>query len=284
MMRRTALAGLALSALTACSGAGQPEIAGEPEVAEGAVTETALPSDLSAMLVIRATRRLQQGDTVYVDLGRTGDGGQVEYWRRDGRSGSISLEHLGPADEGRMVVAREELNVRRCRSTGCSVAGFLVRGQVVDVRDFAGRWYRVVIDGEAAGYVLAEDLHLPLVSQIEFLQGVAAKTGAYYDENLKDLKAGSDPVFSGYDLKFDDEVLDFEFYTGFTSGPALVTLCTAMRGIADFVRGTMAATPTQLFPAYSVGVYFIPPDAPVADHLMVAGLTGEDGVYCMVPD
>jgi hypothetical protein len=283
-MRRTAPAGLVLSVLTACSGAGQPEIAGNPEVAEAAATGTALPPGLSAMLVISATPRLQQGDTVYVDLTSAGDGGQVEYRRREGRSGSIPLEQLGTAGEGPMVVAAERTDVRRCRSTGCSVAGFLVRGQVVDVRDFAGRWYRVIIDGEAAGYVLAEDLKLPLVSQIEFLHAVAAKTAAYYEENLKDLRAGSDRVFSGYDLSFDEEVLDFEFYTDFTSGPALTTLCTAMRGIADFVRETMLATPARLFPGYSAGIYFVPPKAAAAEQLMVAGLTGEDGVYCMGPD
>jgi hypothetical protein len=91
-------------------------------------------------------------------------------------------------------------------------------------------------------------------------------------------------VFSGYDLTFDEDVLNFEFYTSFRGGPALSTLCMAMRGIAEFVRSTMAATPAQLFPAYSAGIYFTPTDAPAADDVMVAGLTGEDGVYCMTPN
>ena len=150
-----------------------------------------------------------------------------------GRSGQISLDALGPANEGTMVVTAARSDVRRCRSTGCSIVGYLERGQVVDVHDFAGRWYRVAVDGEAAGYVLAEHLQLPLVSQIEFLGVIAERTATFYAGNLKGLTARSEPVFSGYELEFEADVLDFEFYTPFRDGSALSAICDAMRGIAD---------------------------------------------------
>ncbi len=60
-------------------------------------------------------------------------------------------------------------------------------------------------------------------------------------------------------------MLSFEFYTPFSDGPVL-------------------QAPSEYFPAYSAGVYFDAPDTPASDDVMVAGLSGGGGVYCMSPD
>jgi hypothetical protein len=236
------------------------------------------------MLVLRPVREFQPGDTVQVDMASLSGKNQVALYAGGVRSGEIALAVLGPLNDGAMVVTALRSDVRRCRSSGCSLVGYLERGQVVDVRDFAGRWYRVAVDGEAAGYVLAEHLQLPVVSQIGFLGTIAEKTASYYAGNLKGHTAGSAPLFSGYDVELEGDVLDFEFYTPFSAGPALGTICDAMRGIADFVRQTMAETPAQLFPAYSAGIYFNAPNTPPTDDVMIAGLTGDDGVFCQAPN
>jgi hypothetical protein len=236
------------------------------------------------MLVVRASEGLAVGDTVRVDLTHVSEDGRVAYSRGGRSAGTLPLGALGPSGDGHMVVTADRLNVRRCRSTGCSVEGYVARGQMVEVRDFAGRWYRVIMEDVPVGYLNVEHLQLPLVQQRGLLAAIRQLTAEFYDGELKSMKVGGAAVFSGYDVKLDDELLNFAFFTPFQEGPILSTICDAMRGIAGFVRTTMSENPTQLFPAYSAGVYYQSADIPTQGELMVAGLTGEEGVYCANPN
>jgi hypothetical protein len=233
------------------------------------------------MVVLRQAGRVQLGDTVSVDLTDISDDGRVAYYDDGARSGTLPLDALGPAVPATMIVDADRLNVRRCRSRGCSVAGYVVRGQQVEVSDYADGWYRLTLDGEAAGYLFAELLRTPLAygrAQFAVFQDRAA---AYYQNRLAGLRvAGGEPAFSGYDVRLRDELLSFEFYTAFDEGAALPVLCDAMRGIARFVGDLMAGTPSTVFPAFSAGIYHVVPGASPDYDDMVAGLAGEGNTYC----
>ncbi|MEE8191721.1 MAG: SH3 domain-containing protein [Gemmatimonadales bacterium] len=248
-------------AVTSCSTATKTE---EPSVVEPASEALVLP-DLTEMLVVRSGGRFGQGDTVRVDLSSVSQDNQVTYYADDGASGSIAYDVLGPAGDGTMVVTAEQLNVRRCRSTGCSVVGQVARGREVRVHDFAGRWYEYAGDGGMAGYLRVDDLMLPGALENKLLIEIRERIADYYDGELKGQVVDGASIIDGCDVKRGDEMLSFEFYTPFSDGPVL-------------------QAPSEYFPAYSAGVYFDAPDTPTSDDVMVAGLSGGGGVYCMSPD
>ncbi len=260
-----------------CSSAPEPR----PEPSEAAKAEATAPA-LSSMIVLRPSRGVELGDTVAVDLENIDDESRVRRYVGGKAAGTISMNDLGPVGTGKMVVTASRLNVRRCRSTGCSVLGYVVRDQEVEASDFAGRWYRVRIDGETTGYVVAEHLQLVLARQRSALAEVRRRTADYYGRELERIELGGGPLFAGYDVKTDDEMLSFVFKARQDGGEALLLICNAMRGIAEFVRESMASYPPHYFPAYSAGVYLDSSDVPEEEE-MLAGLTGDDGVYCRSP-
>lgn len=262
--------------IAGCSASSGPE--SQPEPAEGPRIETPTP-DLSAMIVLRASRGLEPGDTVDVDLGDVDDEGRVRSYVRGKGSGTVSLNDLGPVGTGKMVVTASRLNVRRCRSTGCSVLGYVVQGQEVEASDFAGRWYRVRVDGETTGYVLAEHLQSVLARQRSAIAEIRRRTADYYRKELQRIESGGAALFTGHEVTLDEEMLDFVFRAREAEGEALPIICNAMRGIADFVRESMASYPPHLFPAYSAGVYLDSAGSLDGEN-MIAGLTGDGGVYC----
>jgi hypothetical protein len=250
----------------------------QPQPAEGPETE-ASPTTLSSMIVLRPSRGLELGDTVAVDLEGIDDDGRAPRYVGGKAVGTISASDLGPVGTGMMVVTASRLNVRRCRSTGCSVLGYVVRDQVVEASDFAGRWYRVRIDEETTGYAIAEHLQLVQVRQFRALAEIRHRTAEYYRSELERVELDGTPIFTGYEVSADDAMLSFVFKVAQDEGEALSLICGAMRGIAEFVRESMASYPPYVFPAYSAGVY---PDSAgsLGGADMIAGLTGDDGVYC----
>ena len=262
-----------------CSGAPKPETRPEPSGTPG--VEGAAGA-LSSYIVLRPSRGVELGDTVAVDLERIDDDGRVPRYIGGRAVGTISMNDLGPVGTGRMVVTASRLNVRRCRSTGCTVLGYVVRDQEVEASDFAGRWYRVQIDGETTGYVMAEHLQLLTARQRSALTEVRQRTAEYYKSRLEPIELDGTPVFKGYDVTTDEEMLSFAFEAWMAEGEALSLICNAMRGIAVFVRENMALYPLHYFPAYSAGVYLDSSDGS-EEQDMIAGLTGDDGVYCRSP-
>jgi hypothetical protein len=259
-----------------CSTTREPE--SQPEPSEAPPVE-APRRDLSAMIVLKRSRGLEFGDTVTVDLGDIDDDGGVPIYTGGKRAGTVSLDDLGPVGTGRMVVTASKLNVRRCRSTGCSLVGYLVRGQEVEASDFAGRWYRVRIDGETTGYAMAEHLQPVAARQRSAIGEIRRRTAEYYRDELEPIEFEGAPLFTGYDVMLDEEMLGFVFRARHDDGEALSLICVAMRGIADFVRESMASYPPYLFPAYSAGVYLDTSGNPDGE-AMIAGLTGDGGAYC----
>ena len=270
--RYAALLAIGLT-LSACSTKGVQD---EPAMSSDADA----PSNLSVMIVLRPSGGHEIGDSVRVDLPKSTSDGDVMYYAGDGRRGTVSLATLGPTRPGTMVVIVDRTDVRRCRSTGCSVVGYVERGQKVEVSDFIGRWYRAAVDEVATGYILARDVQLPVAYRWSLDEQIRKRTAEYYAGSLEGLAAGgSGSLFSGYQVKLEDDVLAFEFYSPFRDGPGLVAACRATRGIVDFVEDVMAGT-TQHFSAYSVGVYLDSKESAGATDLMLAGPTGEGGIYC----
>ena len=262
-----------------CSSAPEPET--RPEPAETPKAEVAPPA-LTPMIVLRASRGVEFGDTVSVDIGGIDEDSRVPRYVGGRAVGTLSANDLGPVGTGKMVVTASRLNVRRCRSTGCSVLGYVVRDQEVEASEFAGRWYRVRIDEETTGYVMAEHLQLPLVRQRSALADIRRRTADYYKNELQPIELDGTPLFTGYDVRTNDEMLSLVFKARSHEGEALTLVCNAMRGIADFVRESMASYPPHYFAAYSAGVYPESSDGSKGEE-MVAGLTGDDGVYCRSP-
>jgi len=262
-----------------CSSAPEPET--RPGPAETPTAEVARPA-LTSMIVLRASRGVEFGDTVSVDIEGIDEDGRVPRYVGGRAVGTLSANDLGPLGTAKMVVTASRLNVRRCRSTGCSVLGYVVRDQEVEASEFAGRWYRVRIDEEMTGYVMAEHLQLPLVRQRSALADIRRRTADYYKNELQPIGLDGAPVFTSYDVRTNDEMLSFVFKARSHEGEALAVVCNAMRGIADFVRESMASYPPHYFPAYSAGVYPESSDGSKGEE-MIAGLTGDDGVYCRSP-
>lgn len=235
---------------------------------------------LTTLLVLRDVGRLEQGDTVRVALERRSDDNQVPYYRGGRRAGTVAYDALGPAAEGTMMVTASTLNVRRCRSTGCSVVGQVSRGQRVRVWDLKGRWYRYAGRG-LEGYLNVEHLVLPDAYHGRLLAQIKAATAEYYRRQLAGLRAeGGGRAFSGYAVKAVGDGLSFEFYTPRPDGPAAARACRAMEGISSFAARTMAPMPGDLFPAFSAGVYYDDPETPGTQDVMVAGMAGGGGAFC----
>jgi hypothetical protein len=262
-----------------CSSAPEPET--QPEPAETPEAEVAPPA-LTPMIVLRPSRGVEFGDTVSVDIGGIDEDGRMPRYVGGRAVGTLSANDLGPVGTGKMVVTASRLNVHRCRSTGCSVLGYVVRDQEVEASEFAGRWYRVRIDEGTTGYVMAEHLQLPLVGQRSALADIRRRTADYYKNELQPIELDGAQVFTGYDVRADDEMLNFVFKARGEDGEALALVCNAMRGIAEFVRESMASYPPQHFPVYSAGVYPDSSDGSKGEE-MIAGLSGDDGVYCRSP-
>lgn len=270
-----------LTSAAACSGARAPETGGE---GGGPTTVEASSSTLRPMIVLRAGDGFELGDTVAVDMASL-TAGQVRVYRGNRETGSMALERLGPVGKGRMVVASARASVYRCRSTGCTVVGYVVQGQEVEVSDFAGRWYRVAIEGKPTGYMRVGDLQLTLARRAAALEVITARTAEYFRSELQGLRSeGQGPLFQSHAVKLEGQLLSFEFYTAVTDGAGLSIVCNAMRGIAEFVHATLGDYPPDYFPAYSAGVYETSAEGVVDDEAMVAGLTGGGGVYCRSPD
>jgi hypothetical protein len=264
---------LTLFALAACSSSGSG-------VAEPAPDEAA--PTLTTMLVLKDSGRLQQGDTVGVDLDNISDDNMVSYYSGGRQRGSVAYDALGPAGEGTMMVMAATLNVRRCRSTGCSVVGQVSRGQRVRVWDLAGRWYRYE-EGGVQGYINVDHLVLPDAYQGRLFADIRAQTEAYYDRELAGHRVTSyGNVFNGHKVTWAGDEVRFEFYTRFQSGPAAQSACDAMEGISDFVQHTMAQIPGEFFSAYSAGVYYDNPDTPELTDVMIAGMAGAGGAFCVI--
>jgi hypothetical protein len=268
-----------LVSIVGCSSAPGPEM--RPEPAETPTAETAPPA-LTSMIVLRESRGVEFGDTVSVDIEGIDEDGRVPRYVGGRAVGILSANDLGPVGKGKMVVTASRLNVRRCRSTGCSVLGYVVRDQEVEASDFAGRWYRVQVDEETTGYVMAEHLQLLLVRERSALADIRRRTADYYVSELERIELDGTPVFTGYAVTTGDEMLSFVFKARQDEGEALLLICNAMRGIAGFVRESMASYPPHYFPAYSAGVYPDSSDGSRGED-MIAGLTGDDGVYCRAP-
>jgi hypothetical protein len=277
-MRKGPAAWIAIiTAVTACSSAPKSEPQPEAAVDPGSVAAT---PELASMIVLRPAGGFELGDTVSVDLGNIGDDGRVALYDGGRESGTLSVENLGPVGTGRMVVTAGRLNVRRCRSTGCSIVGYVERGRELEVSDFAGRWYRVRVDAETTGYVVAEHLQLALVHQRNALDEIRRRTAEYYASELETLKLEGSDLFAGHEVELEADMLSFAFYTVHGEGEPLAMVCNAMRGIAAFVRESMESYPPHYFPAYSAGVYLSSSSEPKGEDAMIAGLTGDGGVYC----
>ncbi len=107
------------------------------------------------------------------------------------------------------------------------------------------------------------------------------RAAAYYERELKELRAGGSPAFSGHAVSLgDDGELSFEFYAVHDDGESLGTLCGAMTGIADFVQPMVAEAPDGIFSAYSAGIYLAGDDKTAGDRDMLAGLAAGGGVFC----
>ncbi len=235
--------------------------------------------ELTTLLVLRDSGRLERGDTVRVDLGSLSEYNRVPYYQGGRRRGTVAYDALGPAGEGTMMVTASTLNVRRCRSTGCSVVGQVSRGQHVRVWDLKGRWYRYAGRG-LEGYLNVEHLVMPDAYHGKLLAEIKAATADYYRRTLDGLRAGGDRVFSGYAVKLVGDRLTFEFYTPRPDGPTAAAACRAMDGISSFVQRTMAPMPGGLFPAFSAGVYYDNLDTAGTRDTMVAGMAGGGGAFC----
>jgi hypothetical protein len=232
------------------------------------------------MLVLKDAGRFQQGDTVHVDLDNVSGDNRVSFYVGGQRRGAVSYDALGPAGEGTMMVTAATLNVRNCRSTGCSVVGQVSRGQRVRVWDMAGRWYRYA-EGGVQGYLNVEHLVLPDAYQGRLFANIRAQTKAYYDRELAGRRVTSyGNVFNGHNVTWVGDEISFEFYTRFQSGPAAQSACDAMEGISDFVQHTMAQIPGEFIGAFSAGVYYDNPDTPEFTDVMIAGMAGAGGAFC----
>jgi len=277
--RMPAWVGILAIALTACARGGTSDV--EPVSEASSESEAPAAPELTAMLVLRAAGGLEQGDTVRVNVGDVSDANQVTYYNGETPTGTVPFDALGPVGEGTMMVTADQMNVRRCRSTGCTVVGQVSRGQRVQVHDLQGRWYRYNGSDGTEGYLRVDYLVLPAALEGMFLVEIREQTADYYDSELKELTFDGEALFSGFDIKRSDDLLEIEFYTPFNGGPAVPEICNAMRGIAGLIRQMMAQAPSEFFPAYSTGVFYNSPDTPASNDVMVAGLAGGSGVYCM---
>ena len=271
--------GILAIVLAACAKGTTSEV--EPVSETSSESEAPAAPELTEMLVLLATGGLEQGDTLHVDIGNVSEANRVTYYNGETPTGTVPFDALRPAGEGTMIVTADEMNVRKCRSTGCSVVGQVSRGQHVQVYDLQGRWYRYNGTDGTAGYLRVDYLVLPDALEGRFLMEIREQTADYYDTELKGLTFEGEGLITGFDIKRGDDLLEIEFYTPFNGGAAVVEICNAMRGIAGFIRQMMAQAPSEFFPAYSAGVYYNSPDTPASNDVMVAGQTGGAGVYCM---
>ncbi|UCC48739.1 MAG: SH3 domain-containing protein [Gemmatimonadota bacterium] len=280
MLKRALAAVLMAGGLTACS-AGRTEVAAPGPVRRGLDIPVVAEPDVSAMLVIQASGPFAVGDTIRVDLANIAEERWVAYYERSQRAGRISLENLGPAGVGAMVVTARTLNVRSCPSARCQVVARLSRAQEVSVDAFRPGWYRVRSDGRPIGFASADYLRLPVVYPRTVLDHIEGATRSYYSGELSHLTLdGYGALFEGYRVDFNGELLSLNFYTRFSEGEPVLAVCNAMRGIARFVQSMMAQVPGSIFAAYSAGVYLHSADSQAREQVMVAGLAAGGSVYC----
>ncbi len=244
--------------------------------------ESAPGPDLVEMIVIRPWGGLKRGDTLSVDLGN-GGGAEVRYYANGAAVGSIPLEVLGPVGQGSMIVTADQLNVRRCRSRGCSVIGYVARDQVVRVHDFVGSWFRYTGPDGVKGYIHSDGLSLPSAYQAVLLRDIRARTTEFYARELAGLAtADGQAVISSHQVDRRGDMLSFEFYTAVGEGPGLGVVCEAMQRISRFVEGVLARVPGAAFSAFSAGVYVDSGDGPMTEN-MVAGMATGSATFCRSP-
>lgn len=245
--------------------------------------ELAPVPSLVELVVIRPSGGFARGDTLSVDLRDGPEADQVRYYQNGMAAGSIPLEVLGPVGTGWMIVTAERLNVRRCRSRGCSVAGYVARGQVVRVHDFVGRWFRFTGPDGVEGYLHSDGLRLPEAYRGGLLRDIRARTAEFHRRELGgQATADGRALFSSHQINARGGMLSFEFYTSLGEGPALAEVCRLMRRISQFVEGVMAEAPSAVFSAFSAGVYIDSGHEPTTEN-MVAGMATEGETYCRSP-
>lgn len=269
-MKRPSLLPLTCALLASCATqAGSP---GPPEPAPR--------PDLVELVVIRPSGRFARGDTLSVHLGEGGGSEDVRYYQNGAPAGSIPLDVLGPVGHGSMIVTAERLNVRRCRSRGCSVIGYVARGQAVRVHDFVGSWFRYTGSEGVEGYIHSDGLSLPSAYRSGLLRDIRARTAQFYRRELAGLTtAEGRSVFGSHQVETRGESLSFEFYTAVAEGPGLDTVCAAMRRISSFVERVMADVPGAVYSAFAAGVYVDSSGGPTSEK-MVAGLATGGETFC----
>ncbi len=273
-MRRRSLLPLTFTLLASC--ATQTSDSAGPR-------EPASNSNLVELIVIRPSGRFARGDTLSVDLRGDAEAEKVRYYENAAAAGSIPLEVLGPVGEGSMIVTADRLNVRRCRSRGCSVIGYVARGQVVRVHDFVGSWFRYTGSDGVEGYIHSDGLRLPSAYRGGLLRDLRARTADFYKRELAGRStADGQPIFRSHEVNPRGEMLSFEFYTAVDKGPGLGAVCDAMRRISQFVEGVMARVPGEIFSAFSAGVYVDSDEGPATEN-MVAGLATGSATFCRNP-
>lgn len=232
---------------------------------------------LTDMVVLWREAGFDRGDTVYVDLSEISEQGEVAYYEDGEPAGLLRLDILGRTEPGIMVVTADQLMVRRCRSRGCSVVGYVVKGQAVEVREYADGWYQMMMGGEPLGYLNGWYVRHPVAYERSELVVLGQETSTFFDRQLERLALEDGrPVFSGYAVLMRDDLLSFEFYTPFRE--ALPEICSAMRRISGFVEQLMAAEPSEVFPAFFAGIYY-----GSNDDVMLAGLADEGNTFCETP-
>jgi len=266
--------------VTACAaGSGSTR---DPRPKAAAEEESARPRRMQTMVVMRDAAGFARGDTVRVDLADISSELRVRAVEGGGAGARIPLAALGPTGVDSMVVATDRVNVRRCRSRGCTLLGYVSRGQLVQVHDFIGGWFRFTGSDGTRGYIRSDHLESRPLYLARTFDEIEEETAAYYREQLAALQSDGDgPLFSGYEVSLEDSTLAFEFFTPHTGGDALVELCNATRGIVDFVEKRMAQVPPGVLGAYAVGVYVGRPGSQPGE--MIAGPSGGGGVYCKTP-
>ena len=253
-------------------------VAGCAPASDTSVTAELAPSlGLTEMVLLWRTDGFDPGDTVYVNLAEISEAGAVSYYENGDPAGTLRLGTLGRTDPGVMIVNVSRLMVRRCRSTGCSEVGYVVRGQAIDVQEPAGGWYRMMTGGEPLGYLYGQYLRHPLAYHRDQLVVLGDRASEYFERELAELTLSDGrPVFSGQAVLMRGELLSFEFYTPHRE--AFPEICSAMRDISLFVQRLMSAEPTAVFPAFFAGVYY-----GTNDDVMLAGMADEENIFCETP-
>lgn len=238
--------------------------------------------ELVTMLLMRQAAGLERGDTVTVDLAEVSDDLRVRRAGTTGSAGWVPLQALGPIGTDTMVVVADRPNVRRCRSRGCSVLGYVTWGELVQVHDFVGGWFRFTGSDGTKGYIHSDHVETRTYFRRKLLEDTRQRMAAYFKRELAPRSAsGGGNLFSGHAVTLEDGMLGLAFYAPHAADEDLAAICDAMRGIADFVESRMSRVPPGILAARSLGIYAGAADGERGE--MLAGPSGDGGVYCKGP-